>query len=259
MKRGLQKEQVVLEDGRKLSYIVDRASGDKDENTVWIFFLPGMFSKSNDFVYKEPFSLNSLYVDRPGYGKSDPVPDASTWTYGKFARDVEQLADHLKIEKYLVAGHSSGGPCALACGYHSANRVFGVMPIAGDPEYTAPGAPKEAPSSWLLYRCVVPSLIGIFCCCFSGRLGGSKVDYYVERRSYDFSAEDIAVPTLFLQGARDTSIPPEYTQFTHDRVKNSELMMIDAADHITIANSQHIERALQRLLEMTASSEATTE
>ena len=56
-------------------------------------------------------------VDRPGYRQSDRVLDVDAWTFGMFAKDIEKLsAESLKIGQYFVLGHSSGGPCALACG-----------------------------------------------------------------------------------------------------------------------------------------------
>jgi len=265
MKRGLQRKHLALKDGRNLSYIVDQSisgTADRDDSfdggTPWIFFFPGMFGKADDFVHKKPFQTNCVFVDRPGYGKSDRVPNTATWTYGMFANDIEALAEHLEISQYYVAGHSSGGPCALACGAHNPDSVLGIMVIAGDPEYAAQGAPKETPLvDWLQYKCVVPSIVcllsaGNMCGYFAGRLNGAKADYAVERRPYDFRTESIHLPTLFVQGSLDTDIPPKYTEFTHQRVENSELMTVTAADHLSIVSFKNLETAIERLLSMTA-------
>jgi pimeloyl-ACP methyl ester carboxylesterase len=40
--------------------------------------------------------------------------------------DMEQLADHLGLEKFGVAGHSGGGPHALSIAYHLPDRVTKV-------------------------------------------------------------------------------------------------------------------------------------
>ncbi len=58
--------------------------------------------------------------DRPGYGHSSyhPARTLSDW-----AADVAHLADHLKIERFGVAGVSGGGPHAAACAALLPERV----------------------------------------------------------------------------------------------------------------------------------------
>ncbi|MBW4701252.1 MULTISPECIES: alpha/beta fold hydrolase [unclassified Micromonospora] len=56
--------------------------------------------------------IRLIAYDRPGYGDSDrfegrDVADA--------ARDVEAIADQLRLGRFAVAGRSGGGPHALAC------------------------------------------------------------------------------------------------------------------------------------------------
>jgi len=140
MKRGLKREYgyyLELKDGRTLSYTVDKPKDCKDDKN-------GMFSKADDFVRNPPpRDCVGIYIDRPGYGDSTGAKDPQTWSYGQFANDIEELADALDIQKFYALGHSSGGPCALACGAHLPDRVIGIAVLFDDPEYAAPGAPKE--------------------------------------------------------------------------------------------------------------------
>jgi pimeloyl-ACP methyl ester carboxylesterase len=74
--------------------------------------------------------------DRPGYGgsTSDPGRDvASAATY------VARVADALGLERFAVMGHSGGGPHALACGALLAERVAGVVSLAGLAPFGAEG------------------------------------------------------------------------------------------------------------------------
>ncbi|SFC40903.1 Pimeloyl-ACP methyl ester carboxylesterase [Marinospirillum celere] len=51
-----------------------------------------------------------IAVDRPGYGKS---PFIDSYPVSQFASDLEQLADHLKINAFSALGFSGGGFFAL--------------------------------------------------------------------------------------------------------------------------------------------------
>ncbi|BCX89855.1 hypothetical protein MIN45_P2228 [Methylomarinovum tepidoasis] len=61
--------------------------------------------------------------DRPGYGRSDPLPptNVAAWT-----GDLAAVADHLGIPRFHVVGVSGGGPYALACAARLEKRVRGV-------------------------------------------------------------------------------------------------------------------------------------
>jgi pimeloyl-ACP methyl ester carboxylesterase len=69
--------------------------------------------------------------------------DASTRRAGRSVADevddVRAVLDHLGADDCLVAGWSGGGPHALACGALAADRVRGVLCIAGVAPYAAEG------------------------------------------------------------------------------------------------------------------------
>ena len=77
-----------------------------------------------------------------GYGSSTGSWATKEWTYEDFARDVEAVADAIGVERFYVSGHSSGGPCALACAAHIPERIIGAGVMAGDCEYAEDGAPQ---------------------------------------------------------------------------------------------------------------------
>ncbi len=47
------------------------------------------------------------------------------------SRDVEQLADHLGLQRFAVIGHSSGGPNAAACARFLGDRLVGCAIVSG--------------------------------------------------------------------------------------------------------------------------------
>lgn len=70
-----------------------------------------------------PLGIRLLAFDRPGYGSSPSVPDASL---GDVARMVLAELDHDGVAKFSVLGWSGGGPHALACAAVAPERVLAV-------------------------------------------------------------------------------------------------------------------------------------
>lgn len=73
--------------------------------------------------------------DRPGYGRSSPKAGRTT---ASFVDDVVALADDLGIDRFAVAGLSSGGPYAVACAALLGDRVTGAVIAAGNTDMSWP-------------------------------------------------------------------------------------------------------------------------
>jgi len=84
-----------------------------------------------------PSTVRLLVVDRPGHGLSSFQPRR---TLLDWARDVNQLADHLGLEQLAVSGWSAGGPYALACAFGLPERVKTAALLAGAAPLEYPGA-----------------------------------------------------------------------------------------------------------------------
>jgi pimeloyl-ACP methyl ester carboxylesterase len=70
--------------------------------------------------------------DKPGYGASD-VQHARRLT--QWDEDILQLADHLGLDRFAVAGESGGGPHALALAHDAPQRVTVALVISGMPPW----------------------------------------------------------------------------------------------------------------------------
>jgi pimeloyl-ACP methyl ester carboxylesterase len=68
-----------------------------------------------------------ITIDRPGYGRSDPVADP---TLVGFAHDLERLLDHLWLGQVRMVGWSCGGHYVAACAAVLAERVGDVALVA---------------------------------------------------------------------------------------------------------------------------------
>jgi pimeloyl-ACP methyl ester carboxylesterase len=133
-------EILTLADGRLLAWA---EWGDpRGLPVVLLHPSPGSRLLCPDFGATVAAGVRLITVDRPGYGRSDPVPDP---TLAGFAHDLERLLDHLWLGQIRVVGWSGGGPYAAACAAILADRVIAVALLA-----------TPAPDSYL--RCFTPPL-----------------------------------------------------------------------------------------------------
>jgi len=96
-----------------------------------VFFFHSIVG-SHRQIHPDPRQTDALGIrwivpDRPGYGESDPHPNR---TLTDWAEDIRQLADHLQLDRYYLAGYSAGGAHAAACARHHPERVIRLALIS---------------------------------------------------------------------------------------------------------------------------------
>ena len=119
-------QTVSLTDGRKLGYSII------GEGKPVLYFHGTASSRLETLLFKQLAYTNQLQIigiDRPGYGLSTFTPRTRIQD---FADDVNQLADHLSIEKFALLGWSGGGPFLLTYNALFPERVTRAV-IAGSP------------------------------------------------------------------------------------------------------------------------------
>jgi pimeloyl-ACP methyl ester carboxylesterase len=116
-----------LDDGRALAF---SELGDPNGTPVFAFHgTPGsyrLFSALSDDARR--LGLRVIAPDRPGYGRSDYVPDRRLLDW---PRDVVAIADFLGLGKFGVFGVSGGGPHAAVCAHQLAPRLLGAAIVCG--------------------------------------------------------------------------------------------------------------------------------
>jgi pimeloyl-ACP methyl ester carboxylesterase len=121
-------------DGRLLDMAVSGPAG----GTPLVFHhgTPGALTQVRSFrCAAHERGLRLVTYSRPGYGASTRQPGRAVVDA---AADVQALLDHLEAPRCLVAGWSGGGPHALATAARLADRVAGVLSIAGVAPYGVP-------------------------------------------------------------------------------------------------------------------------
>ncbi|MEB3903160.1 alpha/beta hydrolase [Mycobacterium ulcerans] len=117
-------ESLTLADGRTLTYLTYGDPGG----------LPVIFSHgfADSAVIRNPdddltasLGVWMIAADQPGVGGSTPRPGRRMVDWGA---DMEQLADHLGLGAFAVAGHSGGSPHTLSIAVRLPDRVtHGVL------------------------------------------------------------------------------------------------------------------------------------
>ncbi len=119
--------ELTRPDGRRLAWF---ERGSPSGSVVFAFHgLPGSRLQAHpDDSIACAARARVIYVDRPGFGRSDPQPDRRL---ADWAADIESLADHLRVERFAVVGVSGGGPFACACAAKLGERVTRAAIVSG--------------------------------------------------------------------------------------------------------------------------------
>ena len=120
---------VTLSDGRRLAYEI-RGNPSSQYTAFYIHGTPSCrveFLGFNQGILDE-LGIRLIGVDKPGYGQSDPHYGRSLKS---FVLDLEELADHLQLQRFLLIGVSGGGPYSWATAKYAPHRVKGVLILSG--------------------------------------------------------------------------------------------------------------------------------
>ena len=149
-------EVLRLRDGRMLGYA---EYGNPAGSPVMMFHgLPGsrlMASFADEAAARHGVRL--IAPERPGYGLSTYQPGRRLLDWPD---DVCELADAFGVERFAVAGVSSGGPYVAACAYKIPQRLTAAAMISSPAPYGTPayfdGMHRRNRMTWKLTRRVPP-------------------------------------------------------------------------------------------------------
>lgn len=139
--------RIMLRDGRHLAY--KEHGVPKDKANYKFVYVHGFDSCRHHAVvanFLSPETIESLGIymvsfDRPGYGESDPNPNA---TVKSIALDIEELADKLGLgQRFYVMGFSMGGQVVWSCLKYIPHRLEGATLLAPVVNYWWSGLPAN--------------------------------------------------------------------------------------------------------------------
>lgn len=207
--------------------------------------------------------------DRPGYGGSTPDHGRNV---ASAAAHVASVADALGIERFAVMGHSGGGSHALACGALLADRVLGVVSVAGMAPYDAEGLdwfagmaasgvaslraaadgraakeryedsgieydPEFTPADRAALAGEWSWLADVIGPAVEAGPGGLIDDDLAYVTPWGFDPTQTATPVLLLHGGQDRVVPSSHSEWLARHVPSAELRLSPGDGHISVLNS----------------------
>jgi len=188
-----------------------------------------------------------LRIDLPGFGRSAPL---ASYSVQKVAEAITRLIEELRLESYVIIGHSMGGKLALACAAADPPGLAGLVLVAPSPPTPEPMDERERSRLLATHgdrasaeetlrtitrraippddaaRCIEDNLLTSATAWHWWLAQGSREDIAAQ-------AGRITCPTLVLGGSDDPVIPPH--------VIAGEVMprLIDASG-VEIAGAGHL-------------------
>jgi len=276
-KHRRKQHHVRLRDGRRMNYIVDgpldlelNPSKIKSSGLPVLIAFHGMYLSGESLVKTDQYRRNSSFeekalvsmttdtknddyvvvaINRAGYHGSSDV-NIENYSYKEFALDVGEIADSLGIETFGVIGHSSGGPCALACAaILGPDRVKSFATLGGDPEYNHF---DDIPYDCTMDCCIgkwLPRFLLVLLPC-KRVANGMRNDYIQERLAYPFEVESIEQPGVVIAGKEDNLLPGNLTKRVNDRLPNSEYKVIPCLGHEDMLLDEPLDAACRTVVEL---------
>jgi pimeloyl-ACP methyl ester carboxylesterase len=151
---------MVTRDGGRRVAVHRMAEGDTGRTLVLCHPAPGAGAFDPDPPATLARGVTLLAVDRPGYGRSDPVPDASWASVFGAADDLAAVLDRAVSGPVGLAGWSAGGRVALALAARRPDLVDRVVLLGTPaPHEQLPWMPPEQQASLDALRGLPPDAV----------------------------------------------------------------------------------------------------
>lgn len=231
----------------------------------WLIFLHGLGGDETAWekekAYFTKLNYSTLAVDLRGHGLSARSQEKGFYAMENFGEDLYLLIKHFKIKNACLVGHCFGGMIAIIFAAKYKRLLKSLILV--DTSYKAPFI-----SNRLIDRNIIKLLLDILSknlpdfhikghVNFNSFIGTSDFDWkrlssdimHTSLRSYlsicsnliDFDGKTllskIAVPTLVVEGEKDSIFPPDIARFISGRIKNNELDLVPEANHIIVINN----------------------
>ena len=263
-----------LADGRTIGYAT---WGDSEGTPVFISHgTPGSrldrYPGLDDPEWVRRQCVRFIGVDRPGYGWSDPWPEADLLDC---AGDFVRVADDLGLERFAALGVSGGAPYVIALGALAPERAVRIAVVSGadigmDEEDTRPEelAAELGEEAWMLredpdewYAGFVaevtevdrrvlerPEVRAIATEMFQEAVRQGAVGWIDDvvrlGRAWPFRLDEVVTEVGFHHGEDDTNVPPRHAKELAEGIPGSQLRLYRGEGHISI-----LDRPIKEIVE----------
>jgi pimeloyl-ACP methyl ester carboxylesterase len=215
--------------------------------TAILFIHPPVLTSLNFTYQLQGLSSNyrTVAFDIRGHGKSQASHQPVT--YPLIAEDIEELLNHLKIDKCYLCGYSTGGSVVLDFLLTYPDRAWGGILVGGMSEVNERWLRNRILSGVVFSRLGAVGLIALadawsqtnqpsflFDLYYDARRGNAKnvEQYYSYSLTYNCTSrlQSIHTPVLLVYGEKDSHFHP-YARMLHQRLPRSELVIVKNLDH----------------------------
>ncbi len=183
-------------------------------------------------------------LDLPGHGKSGGAGRAEI---GAYAEVVRTFAEALGLAPFVVAGHSMGGAIAIEFALRHPARLAGLILVGtGAKLRVAPqiltGILDDFPGTtqllaqWTHGEHVEPNLLRLYTRRLREVSPGIVHSDFAACDAFDRRANvnRITLPTLILCGDADRMTPLKFSQYLHEQIASSQLIVVPGAGHMVM-------------------------
>jgi pimeloyl-ACP methyl ester carboxylesterase len=220
------------------------------------------------------FGLRAVGIDRPGYGRSSPLPGR---TISAWIGDALGVADRLGLGGFFTVGESTGGAYALALAALAPERVIGAVVCAGVtdmrcPECRATMSTRHAHAVWDAgdrsaaiaaaeeahgrHGSLLPAMVAVLppsdLTLFSDRswqeaahlaeMFAQGLEGYADDRLadgggwVDFDVKTITCPVIVVHGDADPLCDVRHAYHTASLISGSELRIVPGGGHFSVVS-----------------------
>lgn len=238
--KDLDRRMTTAVHGNAVSYV--RSGHEDDPRIIYVHGTPGDAGAFAEFVRNPIDGVESISVDRPGFGKTG---GPALTSFAEQASALEPLLVERAGAWPVLVGHSLGGPIIARMAADHPDRVAAIVIVAGslDPDLEGP--------RWFNYVGVALSPI------LPRMLRVSNAEIFAAREQteqLDAMLARVRCPVVVVHGTKDRLVPfanVAYMQAAFTGVSSIETVKVEGADHFLLWSRQEIIRdAVGRALEL---------
>ncbi len=232
--------------GRTLGYEAQPAT--LDPSVITIVFVHGSGGDRDDWrgqLDAMADAMNTVAVELPGHGRSEPPGESSVDAYAQWVTDVVEA---LGVRQVMLVGNSLGGAIALqlavdpphwlkAIGIVGSGARLKVMPTVLEGLKTEPAKTLDMFSDFTISPSASEDVRSAVVEKF--RKGSADIIYGDLSACNEFDMMDrlreITLPTWIIVGEDDRLTPVKYAEFLHERIAGSTLVRVPGAGHLVMA------------------------
>ncbi len=183
-----------------------------------------------------------IAVDLPGHGQSEGSVEVAIREYSDH---IIEFMDMLQLKNVVLGGHSMGGAIALDVALRGSNKLGGLLLVAAGARL------RVLPAIFSLIRDDFEVAIeGMINFMFGPAPSAELVDEEKQLLASisadvvlrDFAACDsfdvtnkvhsVALPTMIICGKEDRLTPPRYSEYLHEKIRDSKIALLDDCGHM---------------------------